>query len=69
MVLMMNKNYKLKYIIFNFWKKLKPGGMIAGDDMSFINVQNAVSKFCSEMNVETEKLTDLSWRIIKKQIC
>ena len=61
-----NDEEKLYTLICNFWKKLKSGGMIAGDDMSFVNVQNAVSKFCSEMNVQTEKLTSLSWRIVKK---
>ena len=38
--------------LVNFWPKLKVGGVIAGDDIAYIDVLNDVKKFTKENNLE-----------------
>ena len=38
--------------LVNFWPKLKTGGVIAGDDIAYIDVLNDVKKFTKENNLE-----------------
>ena len=38
--------------LINFWPKLKVGGVIAGDDIAYIDVLNDVKKFTKENNLE-----------------
>ena len=40
--------------LVNFWPKLKVGGIIAGDDVAYIEVLNDVEKFSKEYNVKVQ---------------
>lgn len=60
-----NNDKELYELITNFWPKIKQGGMMAGDDINFESVKNAVSRFCKDNNIKYEQ-TEVSWYIRKK---
>lgn len=63
-----NNSENLFEFLNNFWPKLKKGGILAGDDIIFEDVQNGVNKFCKEHNIDWEsdvRKTELSWFIKK----
>lgn len=63
-----NNSDNLFEFLNNFWPKLKKGGVLAGDDIIFTDVQNAVKKFCNYHNLDYDtdvQKTELSWLIRK----
>lgn len=62
-----NNKDNLHNFLVNFWPKLKPGGIIAGDDIVFEDVKNGVKSFCETVGIEWDavQMTHLSWSIKK----
>jgi predicted O-methyltransferase YrrM len=63
-----NNSDNLFEFLNKLWPKLKKGGILAGDDIIFTDVQNAVKKFCNYHNLDYDadvQKTELSW-IIRK---
>ena len=63
-----NNQNNLFEFLNKLWPKLKKGGILAGDDIIFTDVQNAVKKFCNYHNLDYDtdiQKTELSWLIRK----
>jgi predicted O-methyltransferase YrrM len=63
-----NNQNDLFEFLNNLWPKLKKGGILAGDDIVFTDIQIAVKKFCDYHNLDYDKdvrKTELSWLITK----
>lgn len=62
-----NDKIELYTFLKSMWPKIKAGGILAGDDIFFDQVREAVKIFCEEMNIQWDDVqkTDLSWVIRK----
>jgi predicted O-methyltransferase YrrM len=63
-----NNQNNLFEFLNNLWPKVKKGGILAGDDIIFTDVQTAVKKFCNYHNLDYDtnvQKTELSWLIRK----
>jgi len=60
-------NHSYKYVLEdcrNYWDKVKDGGILAGHDISMVEVLNAVQDFCKEKNLHFQ-VAGQDWWIVK----